>query len=309
MKRIVILLFISFSIYAGDLESYNLQITMEGEHLGKFETVIITPEEMELSILSDRKLTIKQQDLIGRTYLNFFNWIELNIKSAQLVFEGRRLSIILKINELVYKDVEISQYLPSGIQLYYDKFYEYDFRMFKDGLFMRLKGQYYSKEEFLEELYNAVADPILYIQIHDPSYIIRQIDELRTQNQNQDKELYEQLNNHSELLNRHNDLLNMHMKLQENYIELLKSHNNQKDIQERLKDGIISLNNKSFFGSLNIFEKSHIEKIVELKIKKPNITVKESVQQLKVKGIKVSTRVVESVFIIYFSEYPQNIKK
>lgn len=308
MKRLLLLSLISFYMYAGDLESYNLKVKSESNVAGNIETEIESTGGMSLSIRSKKKLTEEQEDLVGRTYITFFNWKELNIESAKLVFEGRKLSIIFQIKDLTYNDVEISRFMPSGIQLYYDTFYEYDFRMFKDGLFMRLKGQYYSKAEFLEELYNAVVDPILYVQIHDPSYIIRQIDQLRTQNQEQDKGLFELLEKNNELLEKHSILQQNHNELQEKHNQLQADHLKQTDIQDRLKDGIISLSNKSFFGSLNVFDKTQVEQIIELKKSNPAYTVKEVVAALKLKEIKVSSKVVEGVFIIYFDEFPQNVK-
>lgn len=308
MKRLLLLSLISFYMYAGDLESYNLKVKSESNVAGNIETEIESTGGMSLSIRSKKKLTEEQEDLVGRTYITFFNWKELNIESAKLVFEGRKLSIIFQIKDLTYNDVEISRFMPSGIQLYYDTFYEYDFRMFKDGLFMRLKGQYYSKAEFLEELYNAVVDPILYVQIHDPSYIIRQIDQLRTQNQEQDKGLFELLEKNNELLEKHSILQQNHNELQEKHNQLQADHLKQTDIQDRLKDGIISLSNKSFFGSLNAFDKTNVEQIIEIKESTPAYTVKEVVAALKLKEIKVSSKVVEGVFIIYFDEFPQNVK-
>ncbi len=311
MKRLLILILlslISVYMYAGDLKSYNLQVESVSNVAGNIETVIETKGDLSLIIRSDNKLTEEQQDLVGRTFIAFFNWTELNITSAKLVFEGRRLSIIFQIKDLTYKDVEISQFMPSGIQLYYDTFFEYDFRMFKDGLFLRLKGQYYSKEEFLEELYNAVVDPILYVQIHDPSYIIRQIDKLRTQNKEQDKERSELLERHNELLEKHNSLRQNHNDLQEKHNQLQTDQLKQTDIQDKLKDGIISLSNKSFFGSLNVFDQTHVEQIIKLKESNPAYTVKEVVAALKLEEIKVSAKVVEGVFIIYFDEFPQNVK-
>ncbi len=232
----------------------------------------------------------------------------MDISTVQLIFEDKKLSIILKLNSLIYKDVDLAPYMPSGIQLYFETFYEYDFRMFKDSLFMRLKGQYYSKEEFLDEIFNAVKDPILYIQIHDPSYLIRQIDQLRDDNNVQNKKFFELSESHIELQENFEILLERHNSLLTDYTSLYGNHELTKDELKKLTNGVISLNNTGFFGGLNQFNEADIEEIIKIKTNNPQFTVKETALSLKTLELKVPTRVIEAVFMIYFKEFPQNKK-
>lgn len=278
MKKILLISLITFNIYAGDLASYNLLLESQKEIDNRTETTIITPQNEVISVISTSELTVDQEDLIGRSFNTFFNWDELKIESFQMIFEDDQLSILIKPYSLIYNETDIAQYLPSGIQLYYDSFFEYDFRMSKDLLFMRLKGQFYSKEEFLEELNNAVLDPILYIQIHDPSYLIRQIDELRSINKEQDNTINE---------------------MQKIIEELSLNHS-------KLVNAVLSLNNTSFLGSALEFNKSDIKEIIEVKSNNPDLTVDDVVSTLKIDGVKVTDDLVKSVFMIYFDEFPQN---
>lgn len=286
MKKICLLMTLLGSfIYAGDLENNNLLIKSSQEINSRYETVITTPESGDIIVLSDTDLTTYQKDLISKTYETFYRWDELKIKESQMIFEDRKLSIIIKPKMLFYQDIEITPFLPSGIQLYYETFYEYDFRMFKDLFFMRLKGQFYLKEDFLNEIFNAVSDPILYVQIHDPSYLIRQIEELKNINTEQDKTtstLQEYINN-----------------LEMKHLELLEMY-------QKLSNSLISLNNRSFLGSLIEFNQDHIKDVVKLKTETPTVTVKEVISILKTSDIKVSSKLVESVFMVYFGEFPQN---
>ncbi|MGL1893984.1 MAG: hypothetical protein OCD02_20260 [Spirochaetaceae bacterium] len=243
----------------------------------------------DIDVTSKEVLSSQQEELVTRTYETFHNWPEMLVKKSNLIFEDDKLSIIIELDELNYKNIEISQYMPSGIQLYYNTFYEYDFRMFKDGLFMRLRGQYFSKEEFLEELYKAVQDPILYIKVHDPSYFIKQIDLIREENKDRNKELLELIEN----------LTEQHNKLQVDYTELLDKH-------QKLTTGVISLNNTGFLGSLAEYDTTYVELVITHKTENSNLTVKELAKLLKDSGTPVPEKVIESIFIIYFEEFSQN---
>lgn len=299
MKRILCLLLLSSYLYSGELEDNNLQKISEVKKGEQIITTIGNGDTRGIVVRSMGKLTEAQERIIVKTYQTFYNWDEFDIRDAELVFEGNSLSIIFQLNTLVYKEIDIAPFLPSGIQLYYETFFEYDFRMFKDSLFMRLKGQYYSKEEFLEELYKAVSDPILYIQIHDPSYIIRQIDELRTTNNEQSKLLFE-------LEERHEKLLTDFTSLVKNYTELLEAYNTTTKEKDLLTNGVISLANRSFFGSLGEYDRAVVDRVIELKTSNPNLLLKECVTNLKAEGLKVSNKTVEAVYIVYFGEFPQN---
>lgn len=309
MRRLLILTLICAAV-AGEIsaqnwESYGLKYSGESKDSGKIETLVETPGKGFIPIISDATLDSQQINLIGRTFQTFFNWNELNIESAQLIFEGRKLSILIKLDQFIHNGEDISVYMPSGIQFYYETFYEYDFRMFKDGLFMRLKGQYYSKEEFLDELYNAVSDPMLYIQIHDPSYVIRQIDELRSENHEQDMNFTALKESHEKLTKEYITLLEMHNNLLNEYKTQVENRN---IADEKLKNGIISLGDKSFFGALKEFDADALNTIIEMKKANPAYSIKDIQTALKTKGIKVTNKLIEGVFIIYFYEFPQNVE-
>ncbi|QEN05215.1 hypothetical protein EW093_11000 [Thiospirochaeta perfilievii] len=299
MKRILLLSLISFYLYSGDLSTYNLKIVSSIKKNNQNITTINTINNKQILVKSDKTLTLEQEEIIGRTYNTFYNWPEMDISTSNMEFEDNILSTVINVSNLNYNGVEISQYMPSGIQIYYDTFYEYDFRMFKDTLFMRLKGQYFSKKEFLDELLKAVNDPILYVQIHDPAYLIKQIASLRDENLEQTDKISTLIDNYTNLLKMHNELLNKHSLLKEE-VEL------DKIAQTKLKNGVISLNNKSLFGSLNEFDSTLVDEVISLKEGNPGIKVEDIELTLKEKDIKYSTKVIESIFIIYFNEFPQN---
>lgn len=262
-----------------------------GITLYSLETDITNKSGNIITVTSTTELTDQQQNLVLRTYEMLTSWEELVIEEIKFIYEEDKLSVLLSISSLIYQSTELSKYMPSGIQFYYETFYEYDFRMFKDSLFMRLKGQYFSKENLFEEIYKAAEDPILYVQVHDPSYLIRQIDGLREVNNQQNKAI--------------DDLINMNNELKENLTkstaESIKTlTQNTTDSINNITAAIIALDNRNFWGKLADFNKDVVPLIIEIKTDNPQITVKEVVKQLKNNGVTTTSKTVEAVFILYF---------
>ena len=290
MKKLLLFLFSCTYLFSQEFITNELKLTESKKIINKTETIIVTSENLEIKTVSTKDLTTEQLTLVERTYNTFFKWNELKIASALITFDNLKLSIILNIDTLIINGEDVSPFMPSGIQVYYDKFFEYDFRMFKDYFFMRLKGQFYNKSDLLDEIYNAYKDPVLYVQIHDPSYLIRQIDQLRSENLKQDDEMHTMVQKFEDLLDKYNNL-------EERYLDTVKDTIN-------IKNGILSLNNKSFFGALNSFDLISINKVIEFKKENIDLSVKELELLLKSSGLKVSSKLIESVFVIYFNEYP-----
>lgn len=305
-KVILLLLLIPKLIFTQDFSNLNLSIVNQEEIKG--ETVVTLQDDVERKIVVTFKgeLDNKQIDLIDTVYETLLTWEEVVLKESRIIFEKDKMNIIILPESITFKEMEISQYMPSGMQFYFKKFFEYDFRMFKDNLFMRMKGQYFSKDEFLEEIYNAANDPILYIQIHDPSYLIRQIDLLRDVNNEQSKNIFELQEMLAELAGKHDNLVSRHD-------ELLEKHENlqgekdvlAKDTQE-LSYATIAINNKGFFGGLSQYDQKLVDRAIEVKTANSSIDIKTLATQLKGEGFKVSNKVLEAVFMIYFNEFPQN---
>lgn len=292
MRFIFLLLAISTLAHSQDFSDIGLKEVGESEAGRNRVLSLEDANNKTIEIVYSNELTPKDVNLIKRIYTTLISWEELTLKKAEIIFDSDSVDIIILPESLIYNEVEISQYMPSGMQFYYTKFFEYDFRMFKDTLFMRLKGQYYSKDEFFQEVYNAVEDPILYIQIHDPSYLIRQIDALRSVNNDQSKEIFELKEELSSLLAKHESLYSANEMLLDEF--------------KRLRSGTIAINNKNFFGSLGAYNQADVEKVIEIKEGNLKLTVKEVSTKLKDKGLKVSNKTIEAVFMIYFGEFPQN---
>lgn len=285
MRLFFLLLAISTLAYSQDFTTTGLK-ELDRKVIGNSVNIVLEDgNKRVIEVVYKDELSKKELSLVKNIYKTLITWEELELKKAEIIFTDESTDIIILPESLIYNGVDLSKYMPSGMQFYYTNFFEYDFRMFKDTLFMRLKGHYYSKEEFFNEIYSAYLDPILYIQIHDPSYLIRQIDKLREVNSNQNAQISELITSLNNLSQKHEELLEEHRKL---------------------RDGTVAINNKSFFGSLGPFSHSDIEEAIIIKKENPKYSTKEVASKLKDKGLKVSIKTIDAVFMIYFGEFPQN---
>lgn len=111
----------------------------------------------------------------------FLPWKQMKIKTLTIRYSGQIAEIVIIPNSLVYNKMDIVKYIPSGLQFYYDANMEYDFRIFVNQWFLKIAGQYYSADKFLERLHSAVVDPAQFIQKNDPDYFLRALGEIDDQ--------------------------------------------------------------------------------------------------------------------------------
>jgi hypothetical protein len=119
-----------------------------------------------------------QADMLDYISETFFNLVYMNISSLKVVFSENKADILVIPSSFSYDGVSLVRYMPSGMQFSYTGTLEYDFRLFVEKLFLRMRGQFFNAEQFAEKLVTAVNDPYLYIQSQDPEYIIRRFDNI-----------------------------------------------------------------------------------------------------------------------------------
>ena len=108
----------------------------------------------------------------------FFNMEFLEVADLKVVFSLNRADIVVIPRRYRYEDLNFAALMPSGMQFIYTDFLEYDFRMLVDGLFVRMQGQYFNEQQFVERLARAGRNPAPYIQSTDPRFVFRPLDEV-----------------------------------------------------------------------------------------------------------------------------------
>jgi hypothetical protein len=244
-------------------------------------------------------------------YATFSKMKILEIASIRIAFVNNRAEVILIPANFPYKGKNLARFLPSGIQFYYTDFLEFDFRMVVENLFLRLKGQYFTEEQFAEKLFNASENPYAYIQSQDPEYIIlrfqeimRLLDALKVEGSRAETEAAARIDSIRGSLEKNIGGLRVDV---ENLVKKQQAAGEKVDklTQEfvLLRYALLVLNNRGFFGSINLPSEEAVAKLVEMKTNEPGLTMKEAQARLKTAGVEMTSKEVFLVFSVYFNEF------
>ncbi|MBU1075896.1 MAG: hypothetical protein KKH98_01295 [Spirochaetes bacterium] len=120
---------------------------------------------------------------------DFFSWVGLQILELKFIVTENELKISLLPSEFLYSGTNISQNLPAGMFFTYTDSLQYNFRIMKDNMFIRIKGFFIDPAKLCEKIMEALKNPIAYIQKRDPEYFLSKlnllqddIDKLRKEN-------------------------------------------------------------------------------------------------------------------------------
>jgi len=267
---------IGLGAYALDLASYGYQVL--GIHQENELTVYEAKDTAGLSfaVASAAPLTGENMQVLHVILSTFEQWQYLKVSRIRIVFSANNHADILVIPaSFTYKGVDLSTYMPSGMQFFYDGYLGYDFRMYKDNLFLRLKGQVFDENDFASRLLNAVNNPVLYVQTTSPEYLLKQISDLGTK--------IEELTGETKTL-----------------VGTVASLRRQLDV---MSHGLVSLNNRGFFGTIYPVDAKAIDRVVALKTQNPSMTQEQVAAALDKEGIKISSNAIRLVFGIYFNDF------
>ncbi len=317
----IILLAVGISAYGVDLQNYGFSVTNTQQENNQTVYTVQAANGFSFTVASSAPLTDSNAKVLQTAVSTLSNWKLLKIQQAKIVFNGSRADILIIPSSFVYKGVDLAKYMPSGMQFYYDKYLQYDFRMLKDSLFLRLKGEVYDESQFADRLYSAVQNPVLFLQTNNPEYLLKQIndltkkiDELSVQ-LNQAKAVVQGLNDKlsslasqgqdfvrkQESANRSQDAVNKNVEKQ--LADIKAQNQKMADEFDHVRYSLLVLNNRGFFGQIYPIDKQAIAKLVELKKADPSLTRDQARAKLQADGIKMSKKEVSLVFDVYFNEF------
>jgi len=219
-------------------------------------------------------------------------WSNLSIEKLTVDLEDNRVGVNIVPASYVNNDLDMARYMPSGMQFYISEYTEYDFRMFKDSIFLRMKGQLFSEEQFSEKLYKALDDPVLYIRTTDPEYVFRKFDNLDSVLEANSAGIIE-LN---EKLNKKLDKINSELVLE---LEEVRKQ------MFKLAEGSTALLNSGFMWKGRALEEKAAEYILKWKAENPALTIAEGTSLLSGEGLKLSKWEIKILFYLYFNDYSE----
>lgn len=148
---ITILAFLSASIFANTwtLQSPGLLTDSTGK---------------ECQIFSDMTISSEMQDLISNTLTAIWAIPGLTgTKSSVMVDSDDYCFFTIYPESFMYKDVDLNQYMPSGLSFRYEKSLFYDVTLKVNEYLPRITGAYVSPTGLLDQLYEVSIMPELYV--------------------------------------------------------------------------------------------------------------------------------------------------
>lgn len=224
---------------------------------GKIFSVIYTGE------LDSKKIA---QILQGREI--FIRWPGLEIRQMGFSFQSDALEIWILPSSLQTSMGNLASFMPSGMVFYLADSLYYDFRMTKDNIFFKMRGNYLSFESFTSQIHKALENPLAYIRLYDPDYYLAKMDEYARD------------------------------------VEKLKAQAaEQQKALEFLRAAVIYFQNSGFLSGSSQVSRAAMDRAVMLKKSNLKMSKKELMSQLEKEGIKLSDREVELIFAVYFNQF------
>mgnify|MGYP006278165761 CR=1 FL=1 len=249
----------------------------------------------------------------------FFNMEYLDVSQMKVVFSRNRADVVVIPRRYSFDGINLAALMPSGMQFIYTDFLEFDFRMLVEGLFVRMQGQYFTEEQFVERLARAARNPAAYIQSTDPRFVFSRLDEISEQIaeiENSGVQMNAEMENlidsfrefrtdANQGLRRLQDEFEREMtEMRTVYEGLLTDYGELTREVALLRRALLVFENRGWFGSLRIPEENVVEEIVALKRANPTMTIDEAEAAINEgREESVSNKVVTLVFSLYFNEF------
>jgi hypothetical protein len=206
----------------------------------------------------------------------FFSWQNITIGSLRFTITGTLIEALIFPERLVVGGNDLRPFAPAGLFFSYTSALDlqYDFRVTKDNLFMRVSGRYSGEEEVEQKIADAIANPTAYLQRSDAEYLLSRIDQSQT------------------------DIAGMQAALD----ALSKSLQSLSAQMEALRYNAMTRENVEWLFFPTPIPRAGIARILALKRDSPALTPAEAASRLKTEGIKMTDQEVRIVFKYYFEE-------
>jgi hypothetical protein len=199
----------------------------------------------------------------------FCAWRAVKIGSLRFTVTGGLIETVIFPDSLVVDGAELRQYLPAGLYLSWSSAMdlEYDFRVTKDNLFLRVSGVYKNEEEMENRIAEAIANPSAYLQRGDTEYLLSRLDEL-----------------------------------QKDIAALREAQEALQKSLDTVRDAAMTRENVEWLFFPTPVPRDGMTRILALKKESPSITPSEAAGKLKAEGLIMTDQEIRIVFKYYFGE-------
>ena len=172
---LTLLLMATQAAFCLDLESSGLNILSQRTVDDRILYRVADSQGNEFTVVGAEDFTSRQLTIIVELERGFFSWEDMTVGSLQIVVGDGPAELLVIPAEYTYDGIDLTRYLPSGMQFFYDTYLDYDFRMKVGSIFVRMRGQYFDETQYSERLVSAARDPALFVAANDPEYLVRRI--------------------------------------------------------------------------------------------------------------------------------------
>ena len=290
MKRtiffLIAILFLTVSLSAAPFGNTGLVVVSERSEDGGKAYTLQDDAGRQFVCVVEGTLADQSAANIETLAKRFYAWKHIVVSSLRFRVTGDLIEASILLQESSYKSVSLVPHVPAGLQFFLRDTLEYDFRIASQNNFIRLKGWYFTEEQLLDRLVEAVKNPGDFIKSQDPEYLFNALSAL-------EKDFAESTARIDELTGRVEELAAR--------IDELSAASSAEIAL--LRNAILALHNKSLFGPAAAVPQEVIDRIVALKGENEALTAKEIAAQLKAEGMTASAKAVSLVLAVYFNQF------
>jgi|GEM_PF-381915 len=274
--QFIFLLLVSISFLNGaEWKDFSLTVVKE-EKVGSENRINLKYEKSEILVRYFGEISEKNMKKIGELTKKFHSWKYMVPEKVEFYIANDLVEILILPKTFKYKGIDITKFLPAGMLFIQGEHLNYNFRITKDNLFVRIKDYFKHEELLCENLASAINDPLTYLKLRDPAYLLKKMQAL-------EKKLEQ---------------------LQGQFDEVKQRSEKNDEILGRIGNGIVTLHNRGFLGiGYKAVKRDVIDKIVEMKKENPKYDKKQIKKALEKKNVKVSEHVVFLVLSLYYNEF------
>jgi len=193
------------------------------------------------------------------------SWAGLEVRTLSIILSGQTVEAVVVPERLTIEGTDVARFMPAGIGFYYREYVQFDFRMVKDSISMRIAGRFIDRVGLATLIQRAIDNPLTFA---DKTNYMARLDRL--------DRLLEELVARNARLEREHQLL---------------------------RHATLRLFNTGFLcGPDEIPEKS-VKRAVAIKTANPKFDADALRDALRKEGIKLSGGEVELILAIFFNEW------
>jgi hypothetical protein len=296
---IALLTLVSAAAAADGFEQIGLTVTSVETRGTETEYTIGDDEGLVLSVVTSGEITNTQIQEISKLREKFYSWRHLSMESMSVVFYPNETEIVIMPSSFHYGDVELAEYLPSGLVFFDNTRMEYGFRVRADKRYPRLSGVFTTEEGLAEAILDAIEVSAKSEKTDQATVQSQQSAALphgapaATPSQTESNSLREDLQR----------LRVQSAKLGERLDAVEKRNEELEDAVARLRNAVLVLHNMGIFGNIDPVHRQGIERIIELKAENPDLPQEEAAAILHQENIPMTKHEIFLVYCVYFNEF------